>query len=84
MGARLAELGYPAEDDALVPLREQTLDWLFSEGYLRTFGKVHGLPRLHASIDGNALWAMLSLELADERAEALAERLRSGQWPDGG
>jgi hypothetical protein len=27
---------------------------------------------------------MLSLGRADERAEALAERLRNGQWPDGG
>jgi hypothetical protein len=41
----LAELGYPADDDTL----------------LRSFGKVHGLPRLHASIEGNALWAMLTL-----------------------
>jgi hypothetical protein len=80
----LAELGYPPGDDALVPLREQSLNWLFSDDYLGSFGKVHGLPRFHASIDGNALWAMLSLGLADERAEALAERLRNGQWPDGG
>jgi hypothetical protein len=80
----LAELGYPAQDQALIPLREQTLDWLFSEGYLATLGKVRGLPRLHASIEGNALWAMLTLGLADERAEALAERLRDRQWPDGG
>ena len=57
---------------------------LFSDDYLRSIGKVHGLPRFHASIDGNALWAMLGLGLADERAEALAERLRNGQWPDGG
>jgi hypothetical protein len=57
----LAELGYPADDDTLLPLREQTLQWLFSDNYLRSFGKVHGLPRLHASIEGNALWAMLTL-----------------------
>jgi hypothetical protein len=80
----LAELGYPAGDEALIPLREQTLNWLFSDDYLGSFGKVHGLPRFHASIDGNALWAMLSLGLADKRAEALAERLHNGQWPDGG
>jgi hypothetical protein len=80
----LAELGYPAQDQTLIPLREQTLDWLFSEGYLGTLGKVHGLPRLHGSIEGNALWAMLTLGIADERAEALAERLRDRQWPDGG
>jgi hypothetical protein len=80
----LAELGYPVGDDTLLPLREQTLQWLFSDDYLRTLGKVHGLPRLHASIEGNALWAMLSLGLADERADGLAERLRNRQWPDGG
>jgi hypothetical protein len=39
---------------------------------------------LHGSIEGNALWAMLSLGLAGERAEALAERLPTRQWPDGG
>ena len=39
---------------------------------------------MHGSIEGNALWAMLSPGLVDERAEALAERLRYAQWPDGG
>jgi hypothetical protein len=80
----LAELGYPAEDETLIPLREQMLDWLFSDDYLSSLGAVRGLPRLHGSIEGNALWAMLSLGLADERAEALAERLCNRQWPDGG
>jgi hypothetical protein len=80
----LAELGHPAADEALIRLREQTLDWLFSDDYLTTLDKVHGLPRLHASIEGNALWAMLSLGLADDRADALAARLRGRQWPDGG
>ena len=50
----------------------------------RGSGRIHGLPRLHASIEGNALWAMLKLGLADERAALLAERLRGAQWPDGG
>ena len=80
----LAELGYPAEDQTLIPLREQMLDWLFSDDYLSSLGTVRGLPLLHGSIEGNALWAMLSLGLADERAEALAERLCERQWPDGG
>jgi hypothetical protein len=80
----LAELGYPAEDDALIPLREQVLDWLFSRDYLGSLGGIRGQPRLHGSIEGNALWAMLRLGLADERAGALAERLRNAQWPDGG
>jgi hypothetical protein len=80
----LAELGYPSGDPSLIPLREQMLGWLFSADYLSSLGRVRGLPRLHGSIEGNALWAMLSLGLADERAELLAERLRQAQWPDGG
>ncbi|GAA2103006.1 hypothetical protein GCM10009841_19890 [Microlunatus panaciterrae] len=80
----LAELGYPAGDDSLTPLREQTLQWLFSAEYLDSLGKIHGLPRLHGSIEGNAVWALLTLGLADERVETLVERLRQAQWPDGG
>jgi len=80
----LAELGYPAQDDDLIPLRDQMIGWLFSKDYLGSLGRVQDLPLLHGSIEGNALWAMLSLGLADERAEALAERLRTAQWPDGG
>ena len=64
-----AKLGYRAGDEALIPLREQVLDWLFSDDYLGTFCKIHALRRFHASIDGNALWALLSLGLGDERAE---------------
>ena len=80
----LAELGYPSGDSTLIPLREQMLGWLFSSDYLNSLGRVRGLPRLHGSIEGNALWAMLRLGLADERADQLAERLRQAQWPDGG
>jgi hypothetical protein len=45
----LAELGYPAGDEALIPLREQTLNWLFSDDYLRSFWhspRPASLPRL--------------------------------------
>jgi len=80
----LAELGYPSGDSALIPLREQILGWLFSSDYLKSLGRVRRLPRLHGSIEGNALWAMLKLGLADERADQLAERLCRAQWPDGG
>ena len=41
----LAELGYPAEDEALIPLREQVLDWLFSGDYLSSHGSIRGQPR---------------------------------------
>jgi hypothetical protein len=81
----LAELGYPPGDGALVPLREQVLGWLLSGEYeQRLIGRVHGRVRLHASIDGNAIWALLRLGLADERVERLVERLLWAQWPDGG
>jgi hypothetical protein len=80
----LAELGYPAGDESLVPLRDQILGWLFSTDYERLMGRVHELPTLHASIDGNAIWSTLSLGIADERTEPLVQRLLDTQWPDGG
>lgn len=80
----LAELGYPSGDQSLIPLRDQVLDWLFSNAYLSGLGEIRGLSRLHGSIEGNAVWAMLMLGLADERTEQLVERLRQAQWPDGG
>jgi hypothetical protein len=80
----LAELGHPTADESLLPLREQILGWLFSSDYERYMGRVHGLPTLHASIDGNAVWSTLSLGIADERTEPLIQRLLDTQWPDGG
>jgi hypothetical protein len=81
----LADLGYPAGDRALVPLREQVLGWLLSAEYTtRLIGRVRGRTKLHASIDGNAVHALLALGLADERVEELVVRLLAAQWPDGG
>jgi hypothetical protein len=81
----LAELGYPAGDRSLVPLREQVLGWLLSEEYTnRLIGRVRGRIRIHASIDGNAVHALLALGLADDRVEGLVARLLAAQWPDGG
>lgn len=81
----LADLGYPAGDRSLLPLREQILGWLFSEEYVtKRIGRVRGLTRIHASIDGNAAWALLTLQLADRRVEELVSRLIDSQWPDGG
>jgi hypothetical protein len=83
----LADLGYPPGDAALVPLREQVLGWLFSREHLvgavqkRTSG---GLVRAHASFEGNAVYALLALGLADGRVEELVARLLTWQWPDGG
>ncbi len=81
----LAELGYPGGDESLVPLREQALGWLLSGEYEEHYmGRVRGLTTLHASIDGNLLWALLRLGLADERIDHLVGRLLATQWPDGG
>lgn len=83
----LAELEYPPGDTSLQPLRDQMLAWLFSKEYrehlIRRVPKQKDL-RIHASIDGNALWYMHALGIADERAERLAARLLETQWQDGG
>jgi hypothetical protein len=80
----LAELRYPTGDESLLPLRDQIMSWLFSSDYERYMGRVQGLPTLHASIDGNAVWSTLSLGIADDRTEPLVQRLLDTQWPDGG
>lgn len=81
----LAELGHPPGDESLCPLREQALGWLFSEEYeTHHIGRVHGRVRLHASIDANLVWALLTLGLADDRVDRLVARILRAQWPDGG
>jgi hypothetical protein len=90
----LADLRYPPEDKTLVPLREQVYEWLFSrqhleytrhhETYAGPIIKTRGLVRAHASMEGNAIYYLHALGLADERTHALADRLVEWQWPDGG
>ena len=90
----LADLRYPAGDRSLLPLREQVYEWLFSkehmtyvrrhEVYAGPYMTVRGLPRAHASMEGNAVFYLHSLGLADDRTSELAERLAEWQWPDGG
>lgn len=82
----LAELEYPPGDTALVPLREQVYAWLLSPGRERAIRRltIAGRTRMCASMEGNALFALLRLGLADSRCETLAERLLAWQWPDGG
>ncbi|MBO3750718.1 hypothetical protein J5X84_31965 [Streptosporangiaceae bacterium NEAU-GS5] len=96
--AALADLGHPPGDQALHPLREQVLaTWLDGTYYqdveVATKAAVYrrpGVPvmrgrhRAHASQQGNALWFLQVLGLADDRCAALAERLLHWQWPDGG
>lgn len=82
----LAEMDYPPGDDELVPLREQEYEWLLSEERLRTTKKytIAGRTRMCASMEANAIYALLKLWLADERIDILVERLLTWQWPDGG
>ncbi len=82
--ALLAELGYPAGDLSLIPLREQVLGWLLSESHYQQIKTISGRVRRCASQEANALYSLLSLGLADERCDELARRLAAWQWPDRG
>jgi hypothetical protein len=96
--AALADLGYPPGDTALHPLREQVLTTWLDESYYAEFEAAaksavyrrRGVPvmegryRRCASQQGNALWFLITLGLADERCGDLVERLLHWQWPDGG
>jgi hypothetical protein len=80
----LADLGYPPDDESLAPLRELELDWLLGEKHQKKIKSISGRVRRCASQEGNALYALLALGLADERTDELARRLCGWQWPDGG
>ncbi|HZQ09183.1 MAG TPA: hypothetical protein VFD70_21575 [Anaerolineae bacterium] len=80
----LAELDYPPGDTQLIPLRERVLTWLLSPNYARWIPTIKGRARIHASIEGNAIWYLNKLGLADERVSRLVARLLETQWPDGG
>ena len=82
--ATLADMGYPPGDPHLIPLRDQVLEWLFSEKHERKIRSIDGRVRRCASQEGNALYSLLSLGLADERCDELASRLTKWQWLDGG
>jgi hypothetical protein len=96
--AALADLGYPPGDTALHPLRERVLTTWLDESYYAEFEatarsaayRQRGVPvmrgrcRRCASQQGNALWFLVTLGLADGRCGDLVERLLRWQWPDGG
>ncbi|MEN3308323.1 MAG: hypothetical protein V7603_4525 [Micromonosporaceae bacterium] len=78
--AALADLGYPPGDSDLYPLRDAVqARWLSTRPPL-----VAGRYRRCGSQQGNALWYLTVLGLADEHTGDLAERLLHWQWPDGG
>ncbi|MCK4642200.1 hypothetical protein KAU32_01055 [bacterium] len=82
--AILADINYPPGDKSLISLREQVYEWLFSKHEEKNIKIINGLMRRCASLEGNTLYYLLSLGLADERIEKLVERLLKWQWPDGG
>ena len=82
--AVLADMGYPSADPSLILLREQVYAWLLGPGHQKRILSSAGRVRRYASEEGNALHALLTLGLADERTKELARRLRQWQWPDGG
>ena len=82
--ATLADIGYPPCDEGLKPLAEQVLGCWLSPRHLQSVQTVEGRARRCASQESNALYALLTLGLADERADELAANLRKWQWPDGG
>lgn len=80
----LADLGYPAGDVNLFPLREQVLEWLFNPHHLNRVPLVDGRYRRCAVQESSAVFSMLKLGLDDERTIRLVDLLLKWQWPDGG
>ena len=87
--AALAELGYPAGDQSLMPVVDQIHGWLSSRRHLEPPSTViipgqEDRVRRCASQEGLALWYLHELGLADERVDVLVSRLLDTRWPDGG
>jgi hypothetical protein len=96
--ASLADLGYPRGDARLEPVRDRVYAVWLGRSYFTEFTAtsaaasyrgsgvpvVNGKHRRCGSQQGNALYSTLALGIADERADALAERLLHWEWPDGG
>jgi len=86
----LAEIGFPAGDEALLPLRQRVLDWMFAPAFLKAPSTViypdqTERPRRCASMEGNTIWSQLVLGIVDyKRVPLLVDRLITYQWPDGG
>jgi len=96
--ATLADIGYPPGDESLAPIRDQVLDHWLSDSFYEEFEAatkaasyqkpgvpvMRGRYRRCASQQGYSLYFLHKLDIADDRAERLVERLLHWQWPDGG
>jgi len=81
----LGDLGYPAGDEALRPLMQDTYDCWLSETHIKNHLRViDGRVRRCGSQEGYAAWCSLRLGFADSRTDELVSRLLKWQWPDGG
>jgi hypothetical protein len=86
----LAEIRFPARQRRLFPLRDRVLDWNLAPAFLKPQSRVFfpgqpERPRGCASVQGNAIWSQVVLDIVDrERTPRLVDRLVSFQWPDGG
>jgi len=86
---QLADLEYPQGDESLIPLREQVYGYFFTgtrenPTHKRRIIHSKGLVRACASIEGNAIYSLLKLGLADSLTDYLAEIVLGWRWPDGG
>ena len=80
----LADLKYPPGDKSLIPLREQVLGWLLSDRHKKYIKTINGRIRRCASQEGNAIYSLCALGIADDRVDELVKRLINWQWDDGG
>ncbi|TDC54614.1 hypothetical protein E1212_02405 [Jiangella ureilytica] len=81
----LADLGVTPPPRELERAVNSVLDWLTGPGHDAAVVRFRGRYRVHASQEGNALYACSRLGLAgDSRVALLAGRLLAWQWPDGG
>lgn len=91
----LADLGYPAGDEALEPVAGSVLDTWLHPRYYREYDAgggqrrdavplIAGRYRRCGSQHGGALLALVRLGLGGDGPDRLVERLLHWQWPDGG
>jgi hypothetical protein len=92
---RLADLGYPAGDEALEPFAASVLKTWLHRRYYREYDPsteprtdavplLAGRYRRCGSQQGGALLALVRLGIGGDGPESLVERLEHWQWPDGG
>ena len=81
----MVELGVPAGEPRALRAAEVVLAWLTNPAHLRSMSVLQGRPRMHASMEANALACGVRLGLSDDpHVQLLAEVIVANQWADGG